>query len=267
MQTRERVFFVTVVLACLVGFLGMNMQQSDLPPVKPDGDVFASGEALPDFGEFEQVQAKKDAFFGFMLPLVKQENRRIAELRQKLIELSGQLGQLSGSQRAWLQSLAEQYRVAVDEEQEEVAPSDWPIDTLLLRVDQVPPSLALAQAANESAWGTSRFAEKGNNLFGQWCFKKGCGLVPNSRVEGAIHEVASFDSPKESVERYILNLNTNMAYKEFRQWRARQREQNQPLTGLEAATTLTRYSERGEAYIDELQSMIRYNELSQYDNT
>jgi len=116
-------------------------------------------------------------------------------------------------------------------------------------VDTIPPSLALAQAANESAWGTSRFARQAHNYYGQWCFEKGCGIVPDRRDANKSHEVAAFDSPRESVARYLHNLNSNSA----------------PVTGIALAAGLGKYSERGADYISELRSMIEFNKLSKYD--
>jgi len=99
-------------------------------------------------------------------------------------------------------------------------------------VDTIPPSLALAQAANESAWGTSRFARQAHNYYGQWCFEKGCGIVPDRRDANKSHEVAAFDSPRESVARYLHNLNSNSAYKSLRDIRSRLKAANKPVTGI-----------------------------------
>ena len=134
------------------------------------------------------------------------------------------------------------------------------------KLDVIPPSLILAQAANESAWGTSRFATKGNNLFGQWCFSKGCGLVPRGRAEGASHEVAKFSSPYRSVRAYIQNLNRHPTYQLLRDVRLEDRRDNAPLSGLELAEGLLGYSERGEEYIEEIRAMIHYNNLEFYDD-
>jgi Bax protein len=140
---------------------------------------------------------------------------------------------------------------------------DW--QELLARVNAIPVSLALAQAANESAWGTSRFAREANNFYGQWCFQKGCGLVPARRDKNKTHEVAAFKSPKESVERYIHNLNSHNAYKTLRKIRNRLRTENKLITGIELAEGLLHYSERGKEYIKELQSMIKFNKLTRFD--
>lgn len=266
MQLRDRVFLLVVAVACVVGFYRLEPLQSGIvSPVEPEPESAVIDPVLPDFSAYSDVREKKDAFFTFMLPLVEQENRLVVAQRKQLLDLSGRLQKLNKEQEQWLLNLARRYRVVATHNAEKVVGAKWLVDELIVRVDKVPPSLALAQAANESAWGTSRFAVEGNNLFGQWCFKKGCGLVPGSREEDARHEVARFSSPRQSVQRYIYNLNTNLAYEDFREWRARKRQKREPLVGEPAAETLVRYSARGEEYVDELQEMIRVNDLQQYD--
>ncbi len=232
------------------------------PPQATNNDL-----PLPDFSVHIQVAEKKEAFFNFILPFVQQENERIARVRKSLLDLRSKVEapKLSSRQLAWIKKLAERYRVDYDS-LEEVKTLYAVIDRLLLKVDQVPPSLALAQAANESAWGTSRFAVKGNNLFGQWCFKNGCGLVPRGRADGASHEVARFLSPRKSVESYILNLNRNDAYRNLRQLRAKDRQQTGRVSGLTLAEGLQKYSTRREAYVEELKQMIKANKLDQLDS-
>jgi uncharacterized FlgJ-related protein len=132
---------------------------------------------------------------------------------------------------------------------------------LLQRVDTLPVSLVLAQAAIESGWGTSRFAREGNNLFGQWCFDPGCGLVPAARRTGARHEVAAYASVNDSIDAYLLNINTHSAYRDLRELRARARAEGREPTGLELATGLRSYSERGELYVQDVRSIIRGNGL------
>jgi len=126
-------------------------------------------------------------------------------------------------------------------------------------------SLALAQAANESAWGTSRFAREGNNYFGQWCFEPGCGLVPENRASGKTHEVARFSSPAESVKAYIENLNSNSAYEALRSQRAKQGESSSPIGGMALSNGLLNYSERGQDYVHDIQGLIQNNQLEKYD--
>lgn len=215
---------------------------------------------VPNFSDYPVGQERKDAFFGYVLPLVQERNQEILQTRQELQSWCQQAGDLSSGQKRELQKLAKQYRMeGFDPSQE----AQW--NALLARVDVVPPSLALAQAANESAWGTSHFARTAYNYYGQWCFEKGCGVVPKSRDTGKSHEVARFDSPKESVEAYMQNLNSHPAYAQLRQIRKNLRQSDQPITGVALAAGLGRYSERGDEYIKELRSMIRYNELDEYD--
>lgn len=215
---------------------------------------------LPDFALYEDTDARKEAFFGYFLPLVEMRNKEILELRAELLRLREDMDGLSGRQQRRVVRLAEDYEI---DEFDVNEPGDW--DTLLRRVDVVPPSLALAQAANESGWGLSRFALEGNNYFGHWCYVEGCGLVPDSRPAGARHEVAAFDSPAQSVQRYIRNLNSHDAYRGLRLKRSELRQSDELITGLELAEGLTQYSQRGQEYIRELQSMIRFNELDALD--
>ena len=127
------------------------------------------------------------------------------------------------------------------------------------RVDTIPEQLILVQAANESGWGTSRFAVHGYNFFGLWCFKQGCGFVPRDRNDDAEHEVARFRDLSHSVMTYIRNLNRLYAYQGLRQIRLQLREDKQPVTAKALSEGLMSYSERGQDYIDELQSMLRVN--------
>ncbi len=148
----------------------------------------------------------------------------------------------------------------------DVTALDAPFFTeLLTRVDVLPPSLVLAQSANESAWGTSRFAREGNNFFGQWCFTRGCGMVPRARGEGAVHEVEAFPDAVVSVRSYLRNLNSHGMYQQLRDLRAGQRQKQEPVTGVLLAGGLKGYSSRGDEYIKELVAMINFNRLEQYD--
>lgn len=215
---------------------------------------------LPDFALYEDIDARKNAFFGYFLPLVEMRNEEILKLRAELLRQRENMNDLSGRQQRRVMQLAEDYEI---DEFDITEPGDW--DTLLRRVDVVPPSLALAQAANESGWGLSRFALEGNNYFGHWCYVEGCGLIPDSRPAGARHEVAAFDSPAQSVQRYIRNLNSHDAYRDLRLKRSELRQNEELITGLELAEGLTQYSQRGQEYIRELQAMIRFNELDALD--
>lgn len=166
---------------------------------------------------------------------------------------------LSLQDQQWIITLAKQYKVSGDINQAET----W--KTLKKRVDIIPPSLIIAQAANESAWGTSRFAKQGNNYFGQWCYTPGCGIVPLRRSPGRTHEVKKFASPEASISAYMKNLNTNHAYVKLRDLRYQQRQAKQNIDGLNLASGLVNYSERGQGYVNSIQHIIKKYHLSQYD--
>lgn len=215
----------------------------------------------PEFSTFTAGDERKTAFFDYFVPLVEKHNKNILTQREILISAYSDKESLTSRDHNNLLKLARQYDVNPFEVDND---SHW--QTLLRRVDIIPPSLAVAQAANESAWGTSRFATQANNYFGHWCFVKGCGVVPKNRSAGKRHEVAAFDSAAESVRKYMLNLNTHGAYKDLRVIRAKQREQNKEISGLILLPALLKYSERGIDYVNELREMIHYNELAVLDN-
>ena len=156
--------------------------------------------------------------------------------------------------RAWLAELTDRYKV-----------DGGDVDELLRRVDAVPPSLALAQAAIESGWGTSRFAVEGNALFGQRTWDRGDGIAPAERAVGATHAVKAFPSLADSVGAYMLNLNRASAYRKFRDRRAELRRRGGPLSGLELAETLTLYSTERANYVRKVAAIIRQNRLQAFD--
>lgn len=213
---------------------------------------------LPNFKSFADAKDKKQHFFDFIRPIIEAENKKLLIVREKLLMLEQKFSKnksIRSKDEKWIKDLAKIYKVKIDTLDDKAAWTD-----LKHRVDIVPVPLALAQSANESSWGTSRFAQEGNNFFGQWCFIEGCGIVPAKRKKGATHEVATFDSVNESVARYILNLNTLSAYQSLRMIRSEQREQGKILTGLELAEGLVNYSERGKNYVEDIQTMIRINQ-------
>ncbi len=216
--------------------------------------------ALPDLRD-ETIDARKEQFFDYLRPLAAEENERQLKYRERLQRIADRLdagGRVGIFQRRWLTERAAEYRVNHDEED-----TDWQpvVNALLLRVDAIPVSLLLAQAAKESGWGTSRFAVDANNLFGEWCFTQGCGLKPAQRRSGQRHEVRAFDSVTDSVRSYIMNLNTHEQYVSLRELRAELRASGAPVTGISLAEGLEFYSERRGAYVVEVQAMIRMNEL------
>lgn len=204
-----------------------------------------------------EVEERKRLFLRAVLPLVLSANEAILEDRRRLraiADLQAQGQPVPLAERDWLRRLAERYRLAEPD-----------VSRLLPRVDVVPPSLALAQAATESGWGTSRFAREGNALFGQWTWSEEDGIRPRQAPPDADYRVRKFDSLQGAVQAYMLNLNTHPAYAEFRRRRAAMRAAGQPIDGAALARTLHAYSERGEEYITDLLTIIRVNRLRPLD--
>ena len=216
---------------------------------------------LPDFSIHTDVKQQKMAFFNYIFPLINEQNQLIRDQRERLLVLAGTASENQNkADQKFITELAGYYKVDAESLNKTV------IETLLLRVDQVPASLALAQAAMESAWGTSRFAVQANNLFGQWCYEEGCGLVPLRRNAGSKHEVAKFDSVSNAIRSYLRNINTHRAYSDLREHRAILRDEGKTVSGHLLAENLIDYSEMREAYVHEIQAVIRINKLGQYDS-
>lgn len=237
---------ISLATAFVIGHIYFNLQL--IESTTSGASVAKPTLKKPDFKAIPAGRERKAAFFAYLTPFIEAENQKIASLRSKIAK--------GNMKPAELEQLAKRYRIKTTDtkaiEQQ-----------LLKKADVIPPSLVLTQAAIESAWGTSRFAVKGNNYFGQWCFKKGCGLVPNQRIEGKNHEVRVFKSPQDSVSAYVLNLNSHPAYKELRQARAQLAQQGAAPSGCYLATGLESYSEKGMAYVNTLKKMIRSNRLEQ----
>ncbi|GAB1269538.1 glucosaminidase domain-containing protein [Aurantivibrio infirmus] len=239
----------------------------DQPPRELSFDnstIFDNTELdAPDFSSFDIVEEKKTQFFNFLTPLINELNVDIRNSRSRLLDINNKLNngvKLSRRERFFVIRLADRYSVSDSE-----ASLKDKVQRLLRRVDELPPSMVLAQAATESAWGTSRFAVRGNNYFGEWCFKSGCGFVPKLREEDSYHEVAKFDDVRSSLHSYFFNINTHRAYRELRSIRASLREEDKLLDGRVLVEGLTRYSERREDYIVELKQIIAINELHLLD--
>lgn len=205
------------------------------------------------------VSEKKAKFFSFLHPLIKEANTEVREQRKTLLALSENIDNLNPEQAETLSSLVTTYKV-----DDQLEPAEQ-VEQLKVKIQTIPASLVLAQAANESAWGTSRFATEGNNYFGQWCFRKGCGLVPEGREAGANHEVAKFKTPLESVKSYIRNLNSFPPYESLRSLRQQARDDNKAVSGIVLANGLIDYSQRREEYVKEIQGMIRHNKLWRFN--
>jgi len=214
--------------------------------------------SLPrDLKAVNSISKRKAVFLKTMLPLILIANENILDDRRRLFKLKAatELGATpSLADRLWLEKLAKNYGVE---------PSDF--DALMRRVDAVPPSLALAQAVEESGWGTSRFAQEGNAPFGQWTYDESKGLVPNDRDEGASHAVKVYSHLRKGVQSYLHNLNTHRAYNKFRKVRAGMRAKDGDLKGYDLAGTLERYSQRGHDYVETLRLIMWANDLMALD--
>ncbi len=240
--------FLSLILAFFCGYL------LEIKSEKPSLASSQSSSETPDFSAYTDVKQKKLDFFLFLLPKVQEANEGILKERRWLSKLPDSIKE---EDQEPLLALAKKYKVMASEPQEI-------IEQLLIRVDTIP-SLVLAQAANESAWATSRFARQGNNLFGQWCYVKDCGLVPKQRGKGQNHEVAQFKSVQQSIESYMRNLNSQYSYEDLRTLRQQLRVNKEVVSGHQLAHRLLKYSTRREAYVEEIQAMIRQNGLAQYD--
>jgi uncharacterized FlgJ-related protein len=181
--------------------------------------------------------------------------------RLKSIKENFSRNKVSDEEKKWILKLAQTYRV--DDDQNEI--SDSLLYELWVRVDIVPASLALAQAAEESGWGTSRFAGLGNAVYGQWTWGENAIIPEQQRKELGNYGIASFETLQQSVCAYMLNLNTHNAYASLRSKRAELRKGNKEITGHELAGQLTKYSERGEEYVKGLRSLMEYNRLGPTD--
>jgi Bax protein len=232
-----------------------------------DWDSLESGvppfilEALPpDLGEVNAIEEKKRLFFLSLLPMVLMVNEEIHQQRQELTVILRHYDiglALNSKQWERLFSLAREYGIRENPLTDLLARR-----SLLRRIDTLPPSLVLAQAASESGYGTSRFAREGNNLFGLWTYARGTGIVPLKRPAGKTYEVRRFPTLYDSVRAYMNNLNVHRAYRPMRELRSLLRSRRLELRGVDLAAGLRLYSARREAYVKEIRSIIRGNDLS-----
>ncbi|MDH5544286.1 MAG: glucosaminidase domain-containing protein [Gammaproteobacteria bacterium] len=203
-----------------------------------------------DFPKIRNANKRKKLFILGLLPIVEQENLRIREQRNliKLFLKDDHWPQV-GDRKQWLNHAVKRYRINT------AIPAKIK-QQLLLKVDEIPAPLVIAQAALESGWGTSRFALEGNSLFGQWTFAESTGLVPEEREDGETHRVKAFNNISESVRAYMQNINTHHAYRELRNMRQNMRKQFSPLDSYKLASGLNRYSQMGDRYVRELRSIM-----------
>jgi Bax protein len=209
---------------------------------------------LPDeIKMIENTKKRKDFFIQIILPLIIQENNNIKLDRKTLFNIINKSNN-TPTEIKWLEKKYKQYGVKSKD-----------LSTLKIRMDEIPTSLAIAQAAKETGWGTSRFALEGNALFGQWTWS-GEGLKPKDAEKGEGHKVMKFNVLQASVRAYQRNLNTHSTYKEFRKARAELRDLNKPLDSMELSKYLNKYAETGKQYVEVLQKIITQNKLQDFDD-
>lgn len=272
MQNKSSQWFIILLLtgypiACLllVFWLALNPLEKTIPsiPTLPgtvDNDELTSSTMMPDFSAIQTTPERKQQFVALLMPLIEEKNAKILKSRTRLMTLHAEWLEkqtLTGVNQRNLEKLREKYQVTKEKYPED----EKAIAVLFLRVDTIPASMVIAQAAIESGWGTSRFAEEGHNLFGQWCYTPGCGIVPAKRLPGKTHEVRKFTNVEESVTAYYRNINTHPAYKHWRELRAKLRHTPEQYTGYAMAEGLSKYSEIGNPYVDALRKAIRINQL------
>ena len=201
----------------------------------------------------ESTKQRKDFFIQIVLPLVLQENNNIRLDRKRLFSIINKSNN-SKLEKKWLEKKYKQYGIPSKD-----------LSILKIRMDEIPVSLAIAQAAKETGWGTSRFAQEGNALFGQWTWS-GEGLKPKDADKDKGHKVMKFNVLQASVRAYQRNLNTHSSYKNLRKARAELRDKGKPLDSLILVKYLNEYAETGEKYVDVLQQIIKQNSLKDFDD-
>ena len=211
-------------------------------------------DLLPnEIKSIENVKKRKELFIQIVLPLILEENKKIRLERKTLFAILNKNSN-SEEERNWLKNKFKQYGVV-----------NRDLTTLKIRMDEIPVSLAIAQAAKETGWGTSRFAQQGNALFGQWTYDSK-GIKPAKSNAGDTHKVMKFKILKASVRAYQRNLNTHKSYKKFRKVRAIQRDVYGSLNSLELANYLDKYAETGIEYVKILKQIIEQNKLTDFDD-
>ena len=197
---------------------------------------------------------RKKLFIQSVLPIIIDVNRQIRRDRRKLQSLINQpIQNWSTEEQLWISDQYQLYRV-----------TDKRPETLRTHIDEIPTSIALAMSALETGWGSSRFAQTGNALFGEWTWD-GSGILPKQRETGKTHKIRRFDTIHQSVMAFAINLNRHRAYRHFRKMRAQQRRENGTLQPLKLMATLTAYSERGRAYVKDVMLILKSNRMTRFD--
>ena len=201
----------------------------------------------------ENTKKRKEFFIQIVLPLIIKENNIIKQDRRTLFDIINKSNNTT-VELNWLEKKYKQYGIKSRD-----------LSTLKIRMDEIQVSLAIAQAAKETGWGTSRFAQEGNALFGQWTWS-GEGLRPKDAKEGEDHKVMKFNILQASVRAYQRNLNTHRTYKDFRRARAELRDSKKPLDSIKLSKFLNKYAETGNKYVEVLQKIIVQNKLQDFDD-
>jgi len=201
----------------------------------------------------ENTNKRKELFIQIILPLIIKENNFIRLDRKRLFSVLNKSNN-SKKEKKWLNEKFKQYGVANKD-----------VSTLKIRMDEIPTSMAIAQAAKETGWGTSRFAQEGNALFGQWTWT-GEGIKPSGASDDKTHKVMKFKVLQASIRAYQRNLNTHSSYREFRSARAELRDEGKPLNSLLLSEYLDKYAETGKEYVKILQKIIKQNKLTDFDD-
>ena len=204
-----------------------------------------------DLDTIKNVKEKKETFLQILLPLIVAENEKIKEDREHLLKILKDNN--SEKNKKWLNRKYKAYKV-----------SDKNINELIEKIDIIPTSIALAQAAKESGWGTSRFALEGNAIYGQWTWN-GDGIEPLEKTKDQNHKILKFPLLRASVKAYIINLNTHRGYKSFRVKRSELRKQNKKLAGIELIHELENYAQTGKKYTKILEQIIKQNDLDELE--
>ena len=207
-----------------------------------------------DLNKIKSTQKKKDTFIKIVMPLILDENSKILEDRKKLFKILNKPSNTRG-EKVWLKRRFNDYKIKNED-----------IAELKIRMDIVPTSVAIAQAAKESGWGTSRFALDGNAMFGQWTWGKD-GIEPSQKEKNTSHKILKFPMLRSSVNAYIKNLNTHRGYSEFRKKRSELRQNNKNLSGLDLVEYLYNYAATGKEYVVILKKIIRQNQLTDFDSS
>lgn len=215
-----------------------------------------------DISQITDIAKKKKLFLSITLIGAYYANQELLEDRRKLKSIAKEYSNsqtINAEDKEWIDQLKKKYSVKGDNLKES-------LDLLLSKVDIIPLSLVLAQAACESGWGTSRFTRVANNIFGEWTFSKEvAGVVPKDRPVNATYKIRKFDTIEASIKSYINNLNSHYAYEELWKIRTSLRDKGEELDSLKLAEGLVNYSQRRELYIKELQEIIEYNNLQKLD--